>query len=324
MAGVTESTTYNMEDLNQCGFVGTGDQPNTDPLLLGLANYGGPANTVALPALSPAVNMGNPAGCTDADGNAITRDERGALRSDRCDIGAFEYVTPPHNTAPPKVSGTALDGATVTCRTGSWSGGQPLSFRFQWLKDGSPVNGATGTSYAIPAGTAHHTLACLVTAQNFTATTSATSAPVTVGTGSLSNLKVTPGKSSLAGRTVNGRCVKPTKKNNGNPHCTRPVKLKISYTLNAGATVKFTFELRTAGRTVNGKCVRQTAKNHGKKKCTLIKKLAGSITKSGSSGANSFTFDGKLGGHKLNPGTYQLTATPSGGGSQTVTFKIMR
>ena len=39
-------------------------------------------------------------------------------------------------------------------------------------------------------------------------------------------------------------------------------------------------------------------------------------------GVNSFTFTGKIGGHKLAPGAYQLTATPTGGTGHTATFTL--
>ncbi len=69
-----------------------------DPILSPLANNGGFAPTHA-PALgSPAIDAGDPAGCTDADGNALTVDQRGIARpqdgdgngSSICDIGAVE------------------------------------------------------------------------------------------------------------------------------------------------------------------------------------------------------------------------------------------
>jgi hypothetical protein len=40
-------------------------------------------------------------------------------------------------------------------------------------------------------------------------------------------------------------------------------------------------------------------------------------------GANSFVFNGKIGGHKLAPGAYQLTATPAGGAPKTATFQMI-
>jgi len=43
---------------------------------------------------SPAIDAGNPAGCTDHQGNLLATDQRGAPRAGRCDIGAYEYTIP--------------------------------------------------------------------------------------------------------------------------------------------------------------------------------------------------------------------------------------
>jgi len=50
--------------------------------------------------------------------------------------------------------------------------------------------------------------------------------------------------------------------------------------------------------------------------------VPGKLTLAGQAGANQSTFNGEIGGHQLGPGTDQLIATPAGGGSSTVTFKI--
>jgi len=60
-----------------------------------LQNNGGPTQTQALLPGSPAVDAGNPNGCTDGSGNLLKTDQRGAPRPDPedtggCDIGAFE------------------------------------------------------------------------------------------------------------------------------------------------------------------------------------------------------------------------------------------
>lgn len=61
-----------------------GDIRNTDPRLAGLAANGGPTQTLALLPDSPAINAGN-------DALAPPRDQRGYLRPNRSDIGAFEF-----------------------------------------------------------------------------------------------------------------------------------------------------------------------------------------------------------------------------------------
>ena len=66
----------------------------TDPKLGALQQNGSVVPTELPAPGSPAINNGNPAGCTDALGNPLTTDERGFPRPEsatgRCDIGAVE------------------------------------------------------------------------------------------------------------------------------------------------------------------------------------------------------------------------------------------
>ena len=65
-----------------------------------LQNNGGPTQTHALVAGSPAIDAGNPSGCRDSLGVLLLADQRGFLRLDdgnhdgtsRCDIGAYELT----------------------------------------------------------------------------------------------------------------------------------------------------------------------------------------------------------------------------------------
>jgi len=74
----------------------TGQNPKLDPLT---AN-GGPTQTHALKAGSPAIDAGDPNGCKDADSNDLTTDQRGEIRpfdgdldgTAVCDIGAYEFI----------------------------------------------------------------------------------------------------------------------------------------------------------------------------------------------------------------------------------------
>ena len=85
---------YNMSSGPTCDFHNTGDLTNIDPKLGPLKNNGGPTETMALLKGSPAIDSGNPGGCTDGLGVLLKTDQRGAPRPDkgtnRCDRGAFE------------------------------------------------------------------------------------------------------------------------------------------------------------------------------------------------------------------------------------------
>jgi hypothetical protein len=85
---------YNLSNDGSCGFGGTGDLQNTDPKLdpNGLQSNGGPTQTIALQAASPAIDHIPAATCPGTDQRGVTR-----LPGERCDIGAFEF---PDTTAP--------------------------------------------------------------------------------------------------------------------------------------------------------------------------------------------------------------------------------
>jgi hypothetical protein len=93
--GAITSNGYNLSSDNTCNFSGPGDLNNTKPLLGPLQNNGGPTQTQALLPGSPAIDAGNPNGCTDGSGHLLKTDQRGAPRPDKedtggCDMGAFE------------------------------------------------------------------------------------------------------------------------------------------------------------------------------------------------------------------------------------------
>jgi hypothetical protein len=93
--GTMTSKGYNLSSDDSCNFNNTGDLNNTDPLLGALGNYGGPTQTIPLLSGSPAIDAGNPSGCTDGRGHLLKTDQRGKPRPDKedtggCDMGAFE------------------------------------------------------------------------------------------------------------------------------------------------------------------------------------------------------------------------------------------
>jgi hypothetical protein len=89
--------------------LGTGDIVNPTPLLGPIGNNGGPTQTIALLAGSPAIDAGNDAVCAQTGTGKVNGvDQRGITRPQggHCDIGAFEYqvVNP---LPPPKPPGPA-------------------------------------------------------------------------------------------------------------------------------------------------------------------------------------------------------------------------
>jgi hypothetical protein len=85
---------YNLSSDNTCNF-SPSELNNIDPKLGMLGYYGGQTQTIPLLSGSPAIDAGNPAGCTDAQGHLLTTDQRGMPRPDQedksgCDMGAYE------------------------------------------------------------------------------------------------------------------------------------------------------------------------------------------------------------------------------------------
>jgi predicted outer membrane repeat protein len=78
---------HNLSDDASCGFTAVGDKQNVNPLLGALANNGGPTNTLAPAAASPAINAAT--GCPLIDQRGVARPQLGA-----CDMGSYEYRTP--------------------------------------------------------------------------------------------------------------------------------------------------------------------------------------------------------------------------------------
>lgn len=74
----------------------SGNKTGQDPLLGPLAYNGGTTKTRDLLAGSPAIDSGNPGGCTDPLGMTLVTDQRGFRRpvngsvALRCDMGAVE------------------------------------------------------------------------------------------------------------------------------------------------------------------------------------------------------------------------------------------
>lgn len=98
----------NMEDTDSCGFFLPQDFPNTDPMLLPLADNGGLTETHDLDPASPAIDVGSQPLCDSLVGVlGDDTDQRGLSRTidgdgdgtATCDIGAVEFAPEPGATA---------------------------------------------------------------------------------------------------------------------------------------------------------------------------------------------------------------------------------
>ncbi len=122
---------------------------------------------------------------------------------------AATVANPPQNTAPPAISGTAVERGRLGASNGSWSGTGPFHFADQWLRcdaNGNscgPIGGATGSTYTLAAADVGHRIRIQVTASNdaggTTATSSATSTVQAAGAA-----PVNRSRPSISGSTRDG------------------------------------------------------------------------------------------------------------------------
>ena len=166
-SGTLTDQGYNLESATDCGFTGTGDLQNTDPKLdpSGLQNNGGPTQTIALLATSPAIDHVPAASCPATD-------QRGMSRPDdtetTCDIGAYESA--------PADSDLGLSGLPANVTTDATSPqGAVVTYTLPAAVDesgdspGPSVNCTPASGSTFPIGTT--TVTCTVTDSDDTPST---------------------------------------------------------------------------------------------------------------------------------------------------------
>lgn len=80
----------------------------------------------------------------------------------------------PVNQTLPVITGSAIQGQTLSCSTGTWTA-SPTSFAYQWRRNGVAVSGATASTYLLTNTDAGSVMTCTVTATNAGGSASATS-----------------------------------------------------------------------------------------------------------------------------------------------------
>jgi hypothetical protein len=115
-----------------------------------------------------------------AIGNSVGLDIRGGLF--------------PFNEVSPIISGLGVEYQTLTLTSvGTWDGALPISYTYQWMRNGLPILGATTTTYALDTIDAGTNITCVVTATNpigFTAATSNTIAVISYAQWLVNNFNV--------------------------------------------------------------------------------------------------------------------------------------
>lgn len=102
----------------------------------------------------------------------------------------------PYVVFSPAISGTFINGNTLTVSTGTWNGTAPITYAYKWLRDGIAISGATANTYTLTSGDVGKTISAEVTAINTYGPTAYTVAgamatlPPTFDLNTIPNLKV--------------------------------------------------------------------------------------------------------------------------------------
>ena len=116
--------------------------------------------------------------------------------------------TAPVNSAAPTITGSAIEGQTLTVSVGTWTGSTPMSRSYQWRRCDSAgtgcvdIPGAMATTYVLVAADVGHTIRVRETAANAHGQTSGDSTPTTAVKGS-APVNATP--PSISGTATEGQ-----------------------------------------------------------------------------------------------------------------------
>jgi hypothetical protein len=329
-SGAPTSLGHNLDSLDQCNFHAPGDLVNVNPLLGPLQDNGGPTQTFALRAGSPAIDAGENSGCPSTDARGVKRPQGSA-----CDIGAFELAPPSATTS----QSTGIGTTAVTLRGSATNPDVlPGSVFFQWGT--STVYGSQTAAQALPAGASgqqisaalskltpgvvYHfrTVATSPDGTSFGADGTFTTAvpPVSPSAPTLTALAIRP--SSVLPDAGRGASIARKKK--------RAHGATVSYRDSQSAVTTFTVLSPHKGFRVGRNCQTKRPRRHrGKlRRCTRYVSIGG-FTHTDLAGANAFHFTGRLHGKPLRVGRYRLQATARNATGQTsraltVGFRIVR
>jgi hypothetical protein len=91
------------------------------------------------------------------------------------DLEKEHPITDLVNNSPPFISGKNDVGELFTVNDGTWTGTLPITFTYQWKRNGTNIIGETNSTYITVLADSGQTISCEVTATNITGSNSAIS-----------------------------------------------------------------------------------------------------------------------------------------------------
>jgi hypothetical protein len=312
----------NIDSLEQCGIgVAPGDKKNTDPKLTGLANHGGPTDTMALMPGSPAFRAVT--SCADSF------DQRGQPRASPCSIGAFE-------PEPPTIGASAAPSSALT--------GQPVMFSASpadadptealsvtWSFDDGATASGDSVSHKFTTPGFHSGTAKVTDPFGFSTTAVAKvqvnapggvprpgGGPATV-VASLTGLSESYATFAVAAAPTPLRATAATRRHHRGT--------VFEFSLDRAATVRIAITTTAPGRRVKGRCRLSSRALRHRPRCQALV-TPGTLMRTAHAGRNRVPFSGRIGSKALKPGRYtaSFTAIDAAGASapQTLSFTVVR
>jgi hypothetical protein len=320
-----ESLGHNLDSRDECGFHAAGDKVNTNPLLDSLQSNGGPLQTEAIAADSPARDAG-------ASSNCETTDERGAARPQgtACDIGAYELAPPSVTTE--AVSATGQTSATLGASAVNPGPGGSASFQYgtttaygSQVSAGELLSGlqdVTGLIEVTPGAPGAHAFSAVAsglapgTTYHFRAVAStgdgtaygADQTFTTIGVAGCLCLRVSPSP-VLSALKLNPSHLRAERGHGASISAAHtPGGATLSYSDSEAATTTFTIQRPRRGYRIGRSCAAKPPRHHrgSVTRCTLYVSL-GTFTHVDGGGAVRLHFTGRVNGRPLAPGRYRLT-----------------
>jgi hypothetical protein len=318
-AGTAHSGGHNLDSRDECSFHHTGDLVGANPLLGLLAPNGGPLQTQALGAGSPAIDAGG-SECAPTDARGVARPQGAG-----CDIGAFEL-------APPLVSTGAASavGATTATLGGTASNPGPLLATLQFQYGPTAAHGSVAAAGTLAGGIAGTPFSATVagltpgTVYHFQAVATG---PEGTAVGTDQTFTTQPLAPALSGLRISPATLRAERGRGAS--LSRRKGATITYTDSQAATTAMTVQSRATGFRAGRACKAKRPSHVRRPKRCVRWVTRGSFTHADAAGPVKLHFTGRVKGRPLAPGRYRLLAAPVSaaglrGGTLSSEFRVVR